>query len=553
MHILSFLLQLTGAVILLLYSIRMVRTGVERAAGPALRDMFRGTRRSVVLNVCAGVAGAVLLQSATAVTLLVSSFAATGVMGVTGSLAVVLGADLGTALVVQFLSLNLNWLIPALLSLGGILFLKFDARKTKQIGRVLIGIGFLLLSLKMLGEATGPIRSNEHFPQIVGYLGEDIVTAFIGGALIAFLFHSSVAAILLFTVFGAQDLLPLAAGLPLVLGANVGGSLVAVWLTRNMHIKARRITVANLIFRFSGGVLFLLALGFSVLPLDRLGADPVRQLVNFHLLFNIALVVICLPFVVPLARLVKLLIPEPLVSALENAKPKSALDHGVMDNADLALASAKRELLRMGEQIEVMFAPLMDLFDSPAPEQIRQIRAKDEIINASHTDIKLYLARLNQQKLTPEQSQRSMELTNFAISLERVGNIICKDLLSLTEAMHKNRLKFSEIGRKELASLHAHAMTNIQVALNVLISEDLESARQLASEKEEMRRLEQRSHDRHMERLGGGNTNSIATSDIHMEVIQGIKEINSRFIAFAYPILERYGVLMSSRVSKNKK
>lgn len=142
-----------------------------------------------------------------------------------------------------------------------------------------------------------------------------------------------------------------------------------------------------------------------------------------------------------------------------------------------------------------------------------------------------------------------MEMINFAISVERVGDIICKDLLRLTEVKHKDRLNFSEAGRKELSNLHARVVTNIQLALNVLFSEDLDSARQLANEKKEMRQLEQRSHDRHMERLGDGNAQSIATSDIHLEVIQGVKEINSRFVTFAYPILARYGVLMSSRVS----
>lgn len=549
MQILTFLLQLCAAVMLLLYSTRMVRTGVERAAGPSLREIFRGTRRSVVVNVCAGAFGAVLLQSSTAIALLVSSFAATGAMGVTGSLAVVLGADFGTALVVQFLSLNLTWLTPVLLSVGGILFLKFESRSTKQVGRILIGIGFLLLSLKMLGEVSQPMRESEIFPAIAQYLGKDIITAFIGGALIAFVFHSSVAAILLFAVFTAQGLLPIAAGLPLVLGANVGGGLVAVWLTRNMHVKARRITFANLGFRLTGALLVLAVLGLSLLPVEQLGSTPARQLVNFHLLFNALLVIVCLPFVVPFANLVKLLVRERTTPRLEPAKPQIVLDDGVLDNPNLALASVTRELLRMSEQIEIMFAPLMDIFDTLDPEMVQQIREMDDNINESHTRIKLYLAELSQKELSAEQSQACMKLINFAISLERAGDIISKDLLNLTEIKHKKQLKFSASGRKELSALHARVMANIQLALNVLISEDLESARQLADEKEEMRKLEQRSHDRHMERLGEGNAQSIATSDIHLEFIQGVKEVNSRFVSFAYPILTRYGLLMSSRVS----
>ena len=550
MQILSFLLQLCAAVLLLLYSTRMVRTGVERAAGSSLRELFRGTRKSVFVNVCAGMFGAVLLQSSTAIALLVSSFAATGAMGVTGSLAVVLGADLGTALVVQFLSLNLLWLTPVLLCVGGILFLKFSSRTTKQVGRILMGIAFILISLKMLGDVSAPLRESAHFPVIANYLGEDIVTAFIGGVIIAFVFHSSVAAVLLFAVFASQGLLSLDAGLPLVLGANVGGACVALWLTRNMHLKAKRITLANFLFRFGGSLLLLAVLGWSLLPLHHLGDSPMRQLVNFHLFFNAALVVVCLPLVVPLASLVKRLVRQDGGTDPGFDRPPIALDYNVLDRPNLALASATRELLRMSEQIQVMFAPLMDIFDASAPDKVRQIREMDEHINAAHTEIKLYLAKLNQKELSAEQLQTSRELANFAISLERVGDIICKDLLRLTELVHKDHLRFSDKGRKELSGLHSRAMANIELALNVLVSEDLESARQLADEKEKMRKLEKRSHDRHMERLGQGNEKSIATSDIHLEVIQGVKEINSRFVSFAYPILARYGLLMSSRVSK---
>ncbi len=528
----------------------MVRTGVERLAGPSLREIFRGTRQSIIVNVFAGGLVAVMLQSSTAVAILVPGFAATGAMGVTGSLAVVLGADLGTALVVQFLSLNLTWLIPALLSLGGILFLKFNSRQHKQIGRILLGIAFLLLSLKMLGDASGPIQESRHFPTVVQVLAADPVTAMVGGALIAFVFHSSVASILLFAVFCAEGVLPLSAALPLVLGANVGSGCVAVWLTRNMHIKARRITAANLIFRTVGGVLALAALQWSLVPLDLLGGNAVRQLVNFHLLFNLALVVVGLPFVVPLANVVKSLIKEDTPPEPPQNRRQSALDYNVLDNTELAHASATRELLRMSEQIEVMFSPLMDYFDASTPDQINAIREMDKSINEAQTEIKLYLAKLNQRQLTKEQSKRSLELMNFAISMERVGDIICKDLLRLCEVKHKERLEFSDAGRKELTNLHARVTTNMQLALNVLISEDLDSAKQLHDEKAAMRKLEERSRNSHMQRLGTGNEESIKTSDIHLEVMQGIKEINSRFISFAYQILARYGVLMNRQPTK---
>ena len=502
MQLSVFLLNLTAAIVLLLYSTRMVRTGVERAFGAELRNVFMLSRRSTVLNSFAGVLAAALLQSSTAVALLVSGFAATGVMGVTGSLAVVLGADLGTAVAVQFLSLDIAWLTPVLLVAGGLLFLKGSARAVRQIGRVVMGVAFILLSLRMIGDATEPLRSSPYLQPVVQHLSEDLLTAFAGGAMLAFVFHSSVAAILMLAAFCAQGLLPLEAGLPLVLGANVGSGLIAVWLTRNMHGKARRIALGNLVVRVSGGIAALMLLRHVALPLDVVASTPARQLVSFHFLFNAALLVVFLPLVVPLAALTRHLVPADDDQAEVRARPVSALDRNVLNNPGLALASATRELLRMSEQIELMLSPVMELFVSTNAHAAARIKEVEKEVNEAQTDIKLYLAEMNQGQLSPDQARRSMDLTGIAISLERVGDIITKDLLRLAGEMRKKKLTFSNEGWNELTRLHARVLANMQLALNVLVSEDVDSARQLVEEKEYVRALEEESHDAHLARLG---------------------------------------------------
>lgn len=552
MQLSVFLLNLTAAIVLLLYSTRMVRTGVERAFGAELRNVFMLSRRSTVLNSMAGVLAAALLQSSTAVALLVSGFTATGVMGVTGSLAVVLGADLGTAVAVQFLSLDIAWLIPVLLVTGGLMFLKGSARVVKQVGRVVMGVAFILLSLRMIGDATEPLRSSPYLEPVVQHLSEDLLTAFAGGAVLAFVFHSSVAAILMLAAFCAQGVLPLAAGLPLVLGANVGSGLIAVWLTRNLHGKARRITLGNLAVRVLGGIAALVVLRHVALPLDLVASTPARQLVSFHLLFNAALLVVFLPLVVPLAALTRQLVPGDDDPAEGRARPVSALDRNVLTNPGLALASATRELLRMSEQIELMLSPVMELFVSTDAHAAARIKEIEKEVNEAQTDIKLYLAEMNQGQLSPDQARRGMDLTGIAISLERVGDVITKDLLRLTGEMRKKKLTFSSDGWNELTRLHARVLANMQLSLNVLVSEDVDSARQLVEEKEYVRALEEESHDAHLARLGQGTPQSIATSDIHLETVRALKEINSRFITFAYPILKKSGLLLDSRLADVK-
>ena len=547
-------LQLAGAAALLLWAVRMVRTGVERAHGAALRRMLRQSKDKPLQAVTIGASVAVLLQSSTAVAMLTAGLAASGILSLATGLALLLGADLGTALVVQVLSFDLNWLMPFLLILAGWLFLKGKTRTVKQTGRILMGIALILVSLKMIGEATTPLRESTFLPVVVGYLQEDYLTAFLLGTVITWAFHSSVASILLFVTLAAQHVLPVEVGLAMMFGANLGGGLIAIGLTWNAEPGARRIPAGNLIFRGFGAIAALIALqSIPSLPLEMVGATAARQIVNVHLIFNAALVILCLPITGLVAGLVGRLIPDSVGSTEPDLMIDrvSALDRLVIDNPRMALASATRELLRMGELVEIMLRPVMDLYDNGDKDRIKQFRRLDEEVNRSHSDIKLYLAEINRGEMTSEEAQRSMELSNFAINLEHVGDVISKNLLKLATEKHDKALVFSNAGWKELTDLHDQVMANAQMSLNVLVSGDHETARMLVEEKDRLRELERESHELHLTRLQSGAVKSIETSDIHLETVRALKQVNSAFASVAYPILAESGDLLNSRLARS--
>jgi phosphate:Na+ symporter len=152
------LLHLAGGVTLLLWAVRMVRTGVERSQEPALKRVLRESKSGRLRAAAVGAGVAVLLQSSTAVALLAAGFAGTGVLTVATGLALMLGADVGSALVVQILSVDIHWLTPVLLIVGGGLFFKGPTREWRQGGRILIGVALILVSLTMIADATEPLR-----------------------------------------------------------------------------------------------------------------------------------------------------------------------------------------------------------------------------------------------------------------------------------------------------------------------------------------------------------------------------------------------------------
>lgn len=542
-------LHLAGAVTLLLWAVRMVRTGVERSQEPALKRVLRESRGGKLRAAGIGAGVAVLLQSSTAVAVLAASFAGSGALTIPTGLAMMLGADLGSALVVQILSIDLHWVTPLLLLAGGGLFFRGTSRELRQLGRILIGIALILVALRMIGEATAPLREAEFLPQIVGYLSGDFVTAFLIGAAFTWLVHSSVASILLIVTFAAQGVLPTELGVSLMLGANLGGGLIAVGLTRQSFVEARRIAWGNLMFRGIGALSALLVFHLAQPSLQWAGTGA-RQIVNLHLAFNLAVLLICMPLTEMAGRLLAVwvkpkLTPEQLANPLAGAA--SCLDQAVVGVPALALASATRELLRMAEIIERMLKPLMELYETGDADKIRQARRLEQAVDQAQQEIKLYLAKISFTE--EDDARRGQELQGFAINLEYVGDAIAKTLLKLAETRRDQKLSFSAEGWRELNELHHRVMANLQLALNVLVSKDRESARQLLAEKDAMRSAERASFGQHLKRLQAGAAQSIETSNIHLETVRALKTINSLFCSVAYPILADSGELLDSRLT----
>ena len=540
------LLHLSGAGILLLFAVRMVRTGVERAYEPMLRRALRDSKGGWLQASAIGGLVAALLQSSTAVGMLAAGFAAAGTLGVATGIAMLLGADVGSALVVQVLAINLSWLAPVLLIAGGALFFKGMSRHLKQLGRILIGVALVFIALTMIGEATAPLRNSPELPMVVTYLRGDFLTAFLIGAAFTWLVHSSVAAVLLVVTLAAQGLIPAELAVSLVLGANLGGALIPVGLTRSGTLAARRIAIGHLLLRGSGAVIAALIVRFVPLPLDLLGAPP-RLAANLHLLLNAVNLVVALPLCGEIEKLVERFVAAP-VQPEARPEPVSALDQSVIGVPGLALASATRELLRMAGLVEVMLAPVMELYETADREKIKQLRAVEREVDRVHSAIKLYLARI--VNADADDARRAEELASFAINLEYVGDTISKNLFHLAEVRHERNLSFSAEGWHELCDLHHRVVTNMQLALNVLVSNDRESARQLLEEKDQMRTAERASYGRHLRRLQSGERSSLESSDIHLETVRALKMINSLLATIAYPILSETGDLLDSRLSQ---
>ncbi len=544
------LVHLAGAVALLLWATHMVRTNVEDTYGDRLRLRLRHTLKNPVLAVAAGGVLAIAFQSATAVSLLVASFAGSGIVSGTTGLMTVLGADLGSAFVVKLLSYDLSLLVPVAVFAGTVIFLSAERRAWRSFGSILVGVGLMILSLRLIGEASEPLRESRLLPVIVNYLSGDPITAFLLAALATWLFHSSVAFILLVAALAARGLVPAELGVVMVLGANLGGGLVAAALSRTMPPASRAVPFGNLALRSAGAVLALAGLIAFSPPLEALGATPALRIVHAHIVFNAALVVLGLP----LAGLVNRAIERLFVQSAAKPRPSledreaSALDPEALGSPSRALANVSRAVVGVCETVEVMLKTIMELYEDPDPARMEALAALDDRVDRKHAAIKLYLAKISTKGMSDDEVRRTQELLEGCVKLEQVGDIVVRNMLVHVRKKLERRLTFTPEGWRELSDLHALVMANARLAFNLLISRDPETAFQLVQEKDRLRDLERQTSQRHFERLREGTAKSIETSAMHLDTIRDLKQINSLLASIAYPVLEEHGLIGRTRL-----
>ena len=542
----TLLIHVAGGVALLLWGVRMVRTGVTRAFGASLRHGVARCAGSRLTAFLAGLGVTAVLQSSTATALIIASFAARGLIPVVPSLALMLGADVGTSLVVQVLSLHLDWMAPLLIAAGVGTFLATSGGQPRHVGRVLIGFGLVLLSLRLIVAASAPLRDSESLLALFAAMQGAPLLALVVGAGVTWLAHSSVAIVLLVMSLAANGVLPLPVALALVLGANLGGGLIPVGATAAAGNAARRAPIGNAAMRLIGIALALPLLPYLPEWLALLGGAPGRQVVNFHTLFNLALALVMLPLIGLIGRLVLRLLPDE--ARTDDPAVPRYLDADALDTPVEALASAARETLRMGDLVEQMLRDTIQAFRSDDERLVRQIESMDDSVDKLHEAIKLYLISLSRTELDETESARSVEILTFTTNLEHIGDIIDKNLMELAQKKIRNRLRFSPEGWLEIEAFHGQVMQNLKLAFNVFISRDAGLARQLLGEKATIRLTEMAAAERHLTRLRAGTPASIETSSLHMDILRDLKRVNSHLTSVVYPILETRGELAPSRL-----
>jgi phosphate:Na+ symporter len=544
------LLDLMGGVALLLWGLHMVHSGILRAYGPDLRRLLSKALRGRIAAFAAGLGLTALLQSSTATALITSSFAAEGLVGLVPALAIMLGANVGTTLIVQVLSFDISSVAPVLFIIGLLAFRSGPRSRAKNLGRVAIGLGLMLLSLHILLGTLAPAENAPTVRVLLGAITADPVLCVLIGAVVTWAAHSSVAGVLLIMSLTYSHFVAPPAALALVLGANLGSAINPLLEgAKRDNPASYRLPVGNLINRIVGIALVLPFLHTIAEYGQAWQPDLAKLTAAFHVAFNIATAVLFIGLLDILARLLTRVLPD-RVAAADPAQPRY-LDETALETPSLALADAARETLRMGDMVETMLRDVMAALMTNDRTLAGQVSRTDNAVDGLDEAIKLYITKLTRGSLDEAEGRRAMEIISFAINLEHVGDIIDKNLCELATKKVKHRFQFSADGARELSEFHRRVMDSLRIAFGVFMSGNVGEARRLLADKAALRDAELAATERHLERLREGRPETIETTSMHLDVLRDLKRIHSHICSVAYPVLEAAGELEAFRSARS--
>ena len=544
------LLNLLAAIALLVWGTHIVRTGVLRVFGESLRGVLAKSFSNRATAMLAGLGVTTIVQSSTATCLIVASFVGKGLVTTAAALAVILGADVGTALMAVVFSFDLSWLSPLLIFVGVLLFISRQDTLAGRIGRVLIGLGLITLALQLIVGATKPLTESPAVRALLVALPNDVLLDIIVGAVLTVLSYSSLAIVLLTATLASSGLLPVPVALGLVLGANLGSGILAMLATSGSTPQVRRLPLGNLIFKSLGAAGAIALLPQAHVMLQQLVPDIHQQVVLFHLCFNLVLAGLFISFTGLVGRTVERFLKEPSLAA-NTARPRH-LDPLALATPSLAISCAAREALHQADVVETMLRGILPVLRHNDLALADQLRKMDDTVDELYSAIKFYLTQISRESLNEREGRRWTDIVSFTINMEQIGDIIERVLQDIEDKKIRKNRSLSDAGMAEICHLHERLTSNLRLGMSVFLDGHVRDAKKLLEEKARFRDLEHEYAASHITRLQDNTAQSIETSALHLDLISDLKRINSHICSIAYPILESAGALRKTRIRNSQ-
>ncbi len=521
-------MELMAGLAIFMFGISQLSDGMRKSAGETLRHILGTLTKNRFLALAIGALVTVIFQSSTATTVMLVGFAQAGILNAVQSLGIILGADIGTTMTVQLIAFKITDYALIAVATGFFAWIMASRESVKHLGLAIMGIGFVFFGMNMMSESIAPLRSHEPFlAQIVNF--SNPILAILVGAIFTAILHSSAAFIAIVIAFATQGLLKLDTGIALMLGANIGTCVTALFASFNASIEAKRVAWGHTLFKIFG-VLFLApwvsVFADIIVKISGTNAPVERNIANAHTIFNIGIAFVFLPFLTPFSNLICRFVPDKKVILGAQEEPV-ILDDALISTPALALTAAKREVMRLGRRAQQMVEfSMLPLFGEGEISQ-EDMEARETEVDKAYGTINIYLKKIIAVDGSQDRLEEAFQMMNTSNDLEQIADIVQDRIFPSMIKVRKGQFTLPKAGIKELHEYHTKTLKQMSRALEVFDSVNLERARHTAKRFEKYRLLADELKHMHYARLKEEIQSDIHASEVHLELISALLEISN--------------------------
>lgn len=529
------ILGVIGGMGLLLYGMAIMSDNLQRIAGAKLRRILTSLTNNRISGLFVGIIVTVLFQSSTATTVILVGLTSASIISFKQTLSVILGSNIGTTITAQLIALNITEISLAIVGLGATVV--FFSKKDKYVrwGQILMGFGLVFLGLKMMSEAMVPLQESTFVLEFMSQIGNNPWLAMLVALVFTSLIHNSAAAVGIIMVMAAQNLIDLHAAMYLLFGANIGTAFTAILTSLGASREAKRVAMANLLYKVIGVLLFLPFVKPLEALLVNMTISPMYQVANAHTVFNIVISLLFLPFISLFAIFMEKILPD---KQNETAIKPRYLDQSLIKTPSIALGLATKEIVRLCDDILDMTKSIATIFEKNDESLLEQVNQTEDKVDILYQDISKYLTALLRQPLSRIEFTKCIGLINIVNDLEHIGDIIEKNVTYLAKSKMKDHYNFSHEGWDEIVVLHRQVCELIHMVRIALLTEDKEMALEAMDTQKDIETMERRLRVLHIHRLKIGMQKSEISSSTHLDLINALLQISIHTKNIAMEIAE---------------
>jgi len=517
---------LFGGLTLFLYGMHIMSEGLKQSAGHKMRSILKKLTKNRIIGVLVGAFITVVVQSSSATTVMLVSFVQARLMTFVQTLGVILGAGIGTTVTAQLIAFRLTDVALLIMAVGFLMRFVSKVDWVRNTGDFLLGFGMLFFGMYIMSEAMSPLRNYTPFTNMLTSLQAPLFGVLIGTAFTAII-QSSAAFIGIVMVLAQQNLIPLEAGISLLLGANIGTCITAVLASLATGREAKRVALAHTLFRVIGVLIFIGWIPTFANFIRSLTDSLPRQIAHAHTVFNVGMTILFLPFLNWMAKLVYKLLPDRPEREVVSPYKIKHLEDSLISTPSLALSLAKVEVLRLGGKVQTMVKDIIEPFLNGRMSMLDDIHEQEEEVDFLHEEIMKYLTKISRQSIAKERVDEAFQMLHTVVELEHIGDLVDKDLRPLARKKEVLGCEFSEEGKAEIVEFHVKAMKQLSRAMDVFRDVNLEKAERMKYKERKYLDMEAEYWQSHFQRVTRQVPESIASGEIHLELMDYLKQINS--------------------------